>query len=425
MNRKIYRSILLFSALFVTLIICLHFAIEMVVPSNMKMVVGEPKAFGYNMPLRAEVTGPIKGVLKVNSKPVPNDKIQINLQNPFSISSSTTGKFNVEVKFLGFITVKNLQVEVINPQSYIPVGKMVGVTVSTDGILVLGTGNFIDENGGKKSPSDGKLLTGDYILKVNGIVLDSKEALIDEISRNSGQEMSLEIRRNDVLQTVVVKPQKASIDDSYKLGIWVRDDTQGIGTLTYINVQDMSFGALGHGITDIDTKQLMELSGGTIVTSLVTSIIKGDDGAPGEISGVIVDSEENTVAHVKKNCGNGIFGELTEKGLDTYSNQDGMEIGFKYDVHVGAATILSDVGGELAEYDIQIERIYLNDKTNKGMIIKVVDPVLLKLTNGIIQGMSGSPIIQEGKLIGAVTHVFVQDSSKGYGTFIENMLLEE
>lgn len=402
-----------------------HFFIELYVPNNVKFFVGEQKDFGYYMPFQAEISGPIKGVLQINSKTVPKDKINIDLSDAFSLSSNKTGKFNVQLKLWGFIGIKSLQIEVIDSQNYIPVGRMVGVTVSTKGVLVLGTGSFISMEGDKKSPANDRLYSGDYIQKVNGIQVATKEELINEINVSSGKEITLEIRRNGSLQEIKVTPKKASADELFKIGIWVRDDTQGIGTLTYINVEEECFGALGHGITDVDTHQLMELSGGTIVTSLLTNIVKGEDGSPGEISGVIIDSEENTIAIVGKNSANGIFGELTASGVDAFSENASMPIGFKYDIRLGDAMIKSDVSGEMKLYSIEIERIFLNDESNKGMIIKVVDPDLLKLTNGIIQGMSGSPIIQDEKLIGAVTHVFVQDSTKGYGTFIENMILEE
>jgi stage IV sporulation protein B len=389
------------------------------------MFVGEERNIGYNVPFEADITGDIKGVLQINSEPVPNNRIAVNLNKPFTVLSNETRKFNVHLKLLGWLPIKKVQVEVINPENYIPVGEMVGVTVSTDGVLVLGTGNLINPEGKKASPSKDILFSGDYIKKINQKTIVNKEELIKEINASDGKEVLIEIERKDETMSVKVKPSNTSIEGEYKLGVWVRDDTQGIGTLTYINLEKNTFGALGHGITDVDTQQLMELSGGTLVTSLITNITKGKDGAPGEIAGVIIESEENTVAFVNQNHRNGIFGSLTKNGIEMYSNKECLSLGFKYDIKLGKALIRSDVSGDIRDYEIVIEKIFLNDEANKGMIIKVVDTELLNLTNGIIQGMSGSPIIQDGKLIGAVTHVFVQDSTKGYGTFIENMILEE
>ncbi len=425
MSQKLYRSILLIVAFCLTLVICFHFFVKIYIPNNYKIFVGEEKSIGYNVPLQAEIKGDIKGVLQINSEPVPQDRIAVNLNKSFTVRSEETGKFNVQIKLLGLLPIKKVQVEVINPNNYIPVGEMVGVTVSTDGILVLGTGNLIDPDGKKVSPSKDILYSGDYIKKINNKKIATKEELIEQINASKGKEVLIELERKDEMIDVKIKPSKTSVADEYKLGVWVRDDTQGIGTLTYVNLEKNNFGALGHGITDVDTQQLMELSGGTLVTSLITNITKGQDGTPGEIAGVIIESEENTIALVNKNDKNGIFGSLTKQGKEEYTRNEVISLGFKYDIQIGKALIRSNVSGEIKDYEILIEKVFLNDEANKGMIIKVVDTELLNLTNGIIQGMSGSPIIQGDKLIGAVTHVFVQDSTKGYGTFIENMILEE
>lgn len=425
MNKRLYRSVLLIIAFCLTIVICFQLFIQLYIPNNYKIFVGEEKKFGYRIPVEAELSGDIKGVLQINNEAVPEDRISIRLDKSFSILSNQTGKFNVNLKLLGFFSIKKVSVEVINPEHYIPVGQMVGVTVTTDGVLVLGTGTFINYEGKKESPSKNLLFSGDYIKKINNKGIKNKEQLIKEINSSKGEEILIEIDRKGSILQLYLTPKKTSIPEEYKLGVWVRDDTQGIGTLTYVNIEENSFGALGHGITDIDTGQLIKLSKGTIVTSLVTNITKGADGTPGEISGIIIESEENTVAKIKKNCQNGIFGELTKIGKREFSKDKALPLGFKYDVKLGKAFIRSDINGQIKDYEIIIEKVFLNDETNKGIIIKVTDSDLLNLTNGIIQGMSGSPIIQDGKLIGAVTHVFVQDSTKGYGTFIENMILEE
>lgn len=425
MNKKLYRLILLITAFCLTLIVCFQLFIELYIPNNYKFFVGEERKLGYRIPVEAELSGEIQGVLQINNEAVPNDRISIRLDKTYSILSNKTGKFNVNLKFLGFFPIKQVSVEVINPEHYIPVGQMVGVTVTTDGVLVLGTGTFINQEGKKESPSKNILLSGDYIKKVNHIEISNKDELIELINASNGKELLIEIDRKGTTLELYVTPSKTSIPNEYKLGIWVRDDTQGIGTLTYVNVEENTFGALGHGITDVDTGQLIKLAQGTIVTSLVTNITKGQDGIPGEISGIIIESEENTVAKIIKNSQNGIFGKLTKNGKKEFSKDKSIPLGFKYEIKLGKAYIRSDINGSIEDYEINIEKIFLNDETNKGIIIKVVDSKLLNLTNGIIQGMSGSPIIQEGKLIGAVTHVFVQDSTKGYGTFIENMILEE
>ena len=401
----------------------MNFFIHYYIPNQIKIFVNRENNFGYQVPLKADLSGDLRGVLEINHEPVPKDQISIDLNQPFSIQSTETGKFNVDLKFLGIFPIKALEVEVINPDYYIPSGRTVGVTVNTDGILVLGTGNIIDYSGKKVSPGNGKLYSGDYIKKVNQQNVESKEELIQIVNQSNGEEIDIEFERNGNVMTTRLTPVKTSVEGEYKLGLWVRDDTQGIGTITYINSDNHSFGALGHGITDIDTKQLMKISNGKIVDALITNVTKGQNGLPGEISGIIVEENDKLIGDITVNSEYGIFGTINQNAFYKYFAEDTMPLGFKYDIHEGKAYILSDVSGEMKKYEISIEKIYLNDQTNKGMFIKVVDKNLLNETNGIVQGMSGSPIIQDNMLIGAVTHVFVQDSTKGYGTFIENMIL--
>ena len=315
--------------------------------------------------------------------------------------------------------------DVVEKKSVVPVGKTIGVTVYTDGILVLGTGLVYGEDGKKYNPSKGKLYTGDYIKKVNGKTISRKKELIEIVKQNQGEDIQLDVVRNEEIVPVIISPIRTLENGEYKIGVWVRDDTQGIGTMTYIDLDKKTFGALGHGITDVDTNQLIEVGSGEVVNTMITTIKKGKDGIPGEISGIIVGGEGNYLGEIEKNTSHGIFGEASEEGIEQALENNVISIGYRYDVHEGEAVIRSDVNGELRDYKILIKRIYLADESNKGMIIEVIDEDLIKTTNGIIQGMSGSPIIQDDKLIGAVTHVFIQDSKKGYGIFIENMLAEE
>ena len=210
-------------------------------------------------------------------------------------------------------------------------------------------------------------------------------------------------------------------EETYKVGIWVRSDAQGIGTLTYVDSQG-HFGALGHGINDIDTSTLLSLEKGTLYASTIRSVIKGTKGVPGELAGVIHYRDDAVLGTIEQNTVTGIFGTLS-CSLDCFHLEGPVEVAYKQEVQTGPAVIRSALDGTIREYEIEIEKVYLNSSdANKGMVIRVTDPELLELTGGIVQGMSGSPILQNGKLIGAVTHVFVQDSTSGYGIFIENML---
>ena len=209
-------------------------------------------------------------------------------------------------------------------------------------------------------------------------------------------------------------------DGTYKMGMWVREDTQGIGTMTYIT-KNGGFGALGHGITDADTGTLMNLSGGELYHTEILDIIKGEKGAPGELEGYINMVADNCIGMIEKNTGLGIFGTLSEDA-DFLKNKDFLPVGFKQEIKKGEAFIYSNIEGKTEKYAINIEEIKMSSTDNRGMVIRVTDEKLLSLTGGIVQGMSGSPIVQDGKLIGAVTHVLVDDPTRGYGAFVENML---
>ena len=209
--------------------------------------------------------------------------------------------------------------------------------------------------------------------------------------------------------------------EEYKLGIWVRDNAQGLGTVTFLN-GDSRFGALGHGIHDMDTGKLLAISRGTLYSTSIKDIQKGADGTPGGMEGIIIYNNYNVLGTIEQNTEEGIYGEIGR--IDTlFSDQAPVETAAKEEIREGAATIRCAVEGEVKEYDIEITKIDTHAKeANKGLEIRVTDQDLLSVTGGIVQGMSGSPILQDGKLVGAVTHVFVSDPARGYGIFIENML---
>ena len=210
-------------------------------------------------------------------------------------------------------------------------------------------------------------------------------------------------------------------DGTGKLGIWVRSDTQGIGTMTYLDLNGR-FGALGHGISDSDTGELVEISDGNLYDTRIVGIEKGSTGNPGVMSGVIYYGPGTMMGEITANTDQGIFGQVNQR-LKSQITSEPIEIGFHQEVKKGKAYIRSGVSGEIKDYEIEIMKgDESNIQDNKSLVLQVTDPELLSLTGGIVQGMSGSPIIQNGKLIGAVTHVFVQDSAKGYGIFIEKML---
>lgn len=396
------------------------------IPEEIKLVAGREHEFKFNVPLKANIVLDKQGVLKVNSKPIDKNNIDISLQEPFSIQSDERGTLDVKLKLLGVLPLKTVKVDVISPLEVVPCGMTVGVNVVTDGIMVLGTGNVNGVDGKVYEPSKGILESGDLILEVNGKPLENKEQLIECIENSNEEKLKMKVKREDEIIETSIQPVKSKEDKRFKIGAWVRDQTQGIGTITYYNPHTNSFGALGHGITDIDTKKLMPIKNGKIMKAEITSIKKGQKGIPGELTGAIYDTEESKIGSVKLNTSQGIFGKIDTNKMDLLP-KDTVPIGLQHEIHEGKAVIRSNISGnKIEEFDVYIQKISkFNQDVSKGMIVKITDPRLLEKTNGIVQGMSGSPILQDGKLIGAITHVFVQDPTKGYGIFIESMLKKE
>ncbi len=419
---KIYRKFLicLFIVNIVVLAFFIYYYIEKSIPNEIKLVVGTEQDFDFNMPMQANIETEDIGVISVNDLRVPANQIDIDLNQPFTLESSQTGKYNVSLKLFGIFDLKNISLDVIETNELIPCGYPIGIYVETDGLLVLGSGRITGADGLNHEPINNKLKSGDYILEINNIKLTEKSELIDEIQKCEGKDVTLLVRRNEEDFTVKITPVKTS-SGSYKIGAWIRDNTQGIGTLTFITT-DGQFGALGHGITDIDTGLLMDVKQGSIYTAEIMSIIKGKEGAPGELIGMIRQNDRFRIGKITNNTYQGIFGRIGGNYEDDPSLKP-LEIGLKQEVKKGKAVIRCTIDDKIEDFDINIESVDVsNSNHSKGIVLRITDERLLNMTGGIVQGMSGSPIIQNNKIIGAVTHVFIQDSTKGYGTFIENMV---
>ncbi|MFV0519416.1 MAG: SpoIVB peptidase [Lachnospirales bacterium] len=342
-------------------------------------------------------------------------------ENPLIITGEKPGTVETNIEILG-VPIKTVEISVKEPTMLIPVGKTLGIRINTEGVLVLGTGNVTNIDGKTINPAKDKVQTGDIIYKIDDVEVSSKEQLLEYIKNCTTSSVNLTISRNNEVSYVNVDVVKSLVDETNKIGIWVRDSTQGIGTMTYINPDTLEFGALGHGIIDVDTKGLMEVEEGYAYLSSVVSIKKGEKGSPGELVGEITIHDE--VGKVQENNENGVFGVLSN-----YDNlidvNEPIEVAEFDEILEGDAYILCSINGTVAkQYKVSIENLKENSKTDKNFIVKVIDEELLIETQGIVQGMSGSPIIQNNKLIGAITHVFVQDPTKGYGIYIKNMLNE-
>ncbi len=333
-------------------------------------------------------------------------------------STMTTGFYAVKVQ--EEIERQQVSTKSADSSRVILGGVPIGIYMEMDGVLVLATECIECVDGNEYEPAKHLVKSGDYIVGMNGEAIDTKKDLIRAVSKLETAEVILNLRRES--EYIDVKMQSVQVGErQYKLGIWVKDNVQGLGTLTYVTTNS-EYGALGHGIHDTDTEELLEISEGTVYETSIIGIQKGKKGEPGGLEGVIIYNRYNELGTVEQNTENGIFGKLEniDKLLDT---QELVEVGEKDDIKIGNAKIRCTADGTTKDYDIKIKNVdCYTANVNKGISIEVVDEELLELTGGIVQGLSGSPIIQDGKLIGAVTHVLVNDPAKGYGIFIEDML---
>lgn len=337
-----------------------------------------------------------------------------------SANAYGSANYTIAYKLFGILPLKEARVEVLKPTYVIPGGVPIGIYMETEGILIIGTGEVTGVDGLNYEPAYRIVQRGDYIQAVNGQAVSDKEELIEAVNAGGNQEVILDLDRGGEEIQVKVEAVQTGREE-YKLGIWVRDNTQGIGTLTFLT-ENGRFGALGHGVNDVDTGTLLEISEGALYDTNIIDIKKGEKGTPGELSGLIRYRKELICGQLTENTPVGIFG-TGEDRLYEKVEAESLQVGYKQEIQLGEAFVRSAVSGELRDYRVEILEVHRKDEDmNKGIILKVTDPELLELTGGIVQGMSGSPIIQNGKLVGAVTHVFVQDSTKGFGVFIENML---
>ena len=295
-----------------------------------------------------------------------------------------------------------------------PGGCSVGVAIRTRGVLVVG----MDEG----AASDAGLRAGDVILSVNGLPLEKAEVLTSTVAAAEGQMVELVIDRDGRERTLMIAPRYDKAGAAWRLGVWVRDSTAGVGTLTFYDPQTLTYGALGHAITDTDTGSVLSVREGELMQAQIVDVRRGQRGTPGELRGSFL-REQVQLGAVLKNTAYGIYGTLNAP-VESALYPDGLPVASRSEVHAGTATILSTVDdGSVTEYTVEITQVLRQSgAAQKSLELKVTDERLLEKTGGIVQGMSGSPIIQDGKIVGAVTHVLVNDPTRGYGIFIENML---
>lgn len=375
-------------------------------PDHIYVKVGEAISYDFQVPVTVE--------------PKENDREAIFVEGRVAARECIEPSYYVTCKLFGMVPVKDIAVTIVEGEAVFAGGMTVGIYAKTRGILVIGMGEVTDWAGVKRTPAKNMIKEGDYIVSVNGNVVEEKEDLIKLVNENGKDTEVIGLFRNEKFMEVAVNAV-LSEQNRYMLGVWVRDDMAGIGTLTFYR-SDQTFGALGHPINDGDTGEMLLMEEGKLYQTDIIGIKRGESGNPGELSGVISYGRDTYLGEIDTNSEIGIYGTL-DGNLKNLEVGTYCEIGYKQEIEMGPATILSAVSGELKEYDILIESVNFGAaETNKGILLRVTDKELLELTGGIVQGMSGSPILQNEKIIGAVTHVLVNDPTRGYGIFIENML---
>jgi len=336
-----------------------------------------------------------------------------NLNNNEILETKT-----VSVSLFNIINLKEIEVNTIPNTTVIPLGNSVGLKLYTSGVLVVG----MTEIEGQKPYENTGIEEGDLIVEIDNKQISTTEELVECVNSSNGQTLEITYVRDGNEYNTNIEPIETS-NNEYKLGLWVRDGAAGVGTITYYEPSTKSFAALGHGIVDSDTSKLISIASGELVTTSISSIVKGKENEPGEIRGTIKNQE--AIGEISSNTEFGIYGKLNNISL-LNSNQTEYEVATRDEIKVGEAKIILTLeDGIRKEYDMEVEKIYRNNNSdNKSMLIKVVDEELLNLTGGIIQGMSGAPIVQNGKFIGAVTHVLVSDPTTGYAIFGDLMIKE-
>ncbi len=343
-------------------------------------------------------------------------------------SRATTGGFpqwlQLQLKLFGFIPLKNITIQLVQPVDVSPGGQAIGVFLKTEGVQVVGQAAIVDERGNKVYLArQAGLETGDAIIAIDGqkVTSDQEVARLIDAAGQANRQARITVKREGRLLTLNIQPRYCQETGRYRIGVYVRDSTAGVGTLTFYDQNRGVFGALGHVVTGNDGQTAMDISGGKIVAAAIQGIHQGYRGQPGEKLGVFLENGQFS-GTIQKNTTVGIFGTITGK---LPGNKE-IPVALADSVHPGPAEILTVIEGEKVEsFQVEIERVMPHQRASgKGLVLRITDPRLLAVTGGIVQGMSGSPIIQDGQLAGAVTHVFINDPTRGYGVLAEWMLQE-
>lgn len=396
-------------------------------PTHLKIIQGIEQSLQINFPFDIYLNCDNPEEILINGLPLNENVIKINLADPLLVRSNRVGKVQVDFKLFGVIPVRKMEVDVIPEVRVYPAGHSIGVLLHADGIMVIET-SWVDGADGKRHypGKEAGIEAGDYLLEINGQKLTRKDDVAKVIYQagENGQSLMFKVRKpNGKIHNLKISPVKSS-KGSYMIGLYIDDGVAGVGTMTFYEPQTGAYGALGHVITDSYTQKPIAIRSGEIVNANISGINSGQRGLPGEKLGTFMDSHDE-LGMITKNCQFGIYGILNQLPKNLYFKEP-VPVATSRQVKLGKAMMYTVVeGGKIEKFAIEIEHVsHQSRPASKGLIIKVVDPRLLRLTGGIVQGMSGSPIIQNGCLVGAVTHVFVNDPRKGYGVLAEWMINE-
>lgn len=334
-----------------------------------------------------------------------------------SVPNAKKQSYKAQLMLYHILPIKTVNVDVVSDTMLVPCGTPFGIKMFTNGVVIVGVADIQTNSGAVNPAAVSGLKVGDVITAVNGKKVNTNAEVSDAVSKGNGSTLRLTVCRNNTAFSANLQPVKSEADATYKAGLWVRDSTAGIGTLTFYNPSTKCFGGLGHGVCDTDTNELMPLLNGEIVPVTINGITKGVKGTPGELRGYF--TTDNAMGTLDENVTAGVYGTM-----NAIPKGKAIEVAMKQEVKAGPAKILATIDESGPQYyDVEIEKIdYRDNVESKNLILHITDEKLLNQTGGIVQGMSGSPIIQDDKIVGAVTHVFVNDPTRGYGIFAENML---
>jgi len=424
LHRKKRRNIILYTTL-VVIVLCLTNALFTVYsfPDEINVIQGQNREFPESRIFKLTLDDQYKDCINFDKNTI--------LSSLLTAGSNDSIRAKAKLTLLGLLPVKEVTLNIVPDIKVVPSGEAIGVKIESKGVLIVGLSSITGMNGRKCSPAaDAGFEIGDKIMEIDGKRVEKEKDIIGYLNnrQNKNEKIKVTVDREGKRHELTVKPVKCEKEageeeSKYRIGLWVRDNIAGVGTMTFYDPESRVFGALGHGITDIDSGVLVDINSGSILKSKIASIQKAKKTMPGELVGIFYDSDDS-YGVIEKNTSFGIYGKLNKK--QGISRGKAVSIGLNSQIKEGPAKIMTTIeGNKVEEFDIEIQKVVRqNNSESKSMILKITDKDLIEKTGGIVQGMSGSPIIQDGKLIGSVTHVLINDPTRGFGISIEWMLKE-